>query len=131
MSPNEKTFRRYNPDQTMLLPPGLRTICRFRAKHADAFQELLTQVFPVCAGKGMAVVAFDGTKIMANANQLKNMKNKELEKEGEDLDRIAKPVVDEAYRADADDDAVYVDDDDNPHPEDLRKRKGRRERLEE
>lgn len=51
--------------------PDHTTIARFRAAHADRFEEVFAQVLVLCARAGMGrltTVAVDGTKIAANAS---------------------------------------------------------------
>lgn len=56
--------------------PDHRTIAQFRKKHAEALGKLFDQVVSIAAGDGlieMGDVAFDGTKILANASKRKAM----------------------------------------------------------
>ncbi len=56
--------------------PDHRTIALFRKKQAEALGKLFDQVVSIAAGDGlieMRVVAFDGTKILANASKRKAM----------------------------------------------------------
>jgi transposase len=51
-------------------PPDLRTISDFRRRHLQALAKLFVQVLKLCEAAGLAKlghVAFDGTKIKANA----------------------------------------------------------------
>ena|ERR1035438_4616631 len=61
---------------TALCRPDFRTIALFRQRHRDALQGLFVQVLHLCARAGLAKlghVAFDGTKMKANASRHKAM----------------------------------------------------------
>ena len=50
--------------------PDFRTICRFRAEHEEAFEDLFVEVLRLCHEAGLVklgVVALDGTKVAADA----------------------------------------------------------------
>jgi transposase len=54
-----------------LQSPDFRTICLFRAEHADVLPDLYVEVVRLCASLGMVGlghIAFDGTKLKANAS---------------------------------------------------------------
>jgi transposase len=54
-----------------LQSPDFRTICLFRAEHADVLPDLYVKVVRLCAPLGMVGlrhIAFDGTKLKANAS---------------------------------------------------------------
>lgn len=51
--------------------PDFRTICLFRAEHADVLPQLFVDVVRLCASLGMVElghIAIDGTKLRANAS---------------------------------------------------------------
>lgn len=55
--------------------PDFRTICRFRAEHEKALEELFVQVLRLCHEAGLVrlgIVALDGTKVAANASLAAN-----------------------------------------------------------
>jgi hypothetical protein len=57
-------------------PPDFRTICEFRKRHLKALSKLFAQVLKLCDKAGLVKlghVAFDGTKINANASKHKAM----------------------------------------------------------
>ncbi|MFC1994851.1 transposase [Chloroflexota bacterium] len=54
-----------------LQSPDFRTICLFRAEHADVLPDLFVELVRPCASLGMVGlghIAFDGTKLKANAS---------------------------------------------------------------
>ena len=54
-----------------LQSPDFRTICLFRAEHADVLPDLYVEAVRLCASLGMVGlghIAFDGTKLKANAS---------------------------------------------------------------
>jgi transposase len=57
-------------------PPDFRTVSDFRKRHLAALKQLFVQVLKLCAAAGLVKlghVAFDGTKIKANASKHKAM----------------------------------------------------------
>ena len=57
-------------------PPDFRTVSEFRRRHLEALRQLFVQVLLLCAGAGLAKlghVAFDGSKVRANASKHKAM----------------------------------------------------------
>src|SRR3990172_8788745 len=75
--------------------PDFRTICRFRAEHEKALEELFVQVLRLCRGAGLVrlgVVALDGTKLAANAALAANRGYEAIEKEGQGILAEAKAV---------------------------------------
>lgn len=64
--------------------PDFRTICLFRAEHADVLPDLLVEVIRMCATLGMVGlghISFDGTKLKASASVKQTRDKKGLEKE--------------------------------------------------
>src|SRR5260370_42550726 len=61
---------------TALNRPNFRTLAEFRRRHLGALGELFVQVLKLCRSAGLVKlghVAFDGTKIQANASKHKAM----------------------------------------------------------
>jgi transposase len=82
--------------------PDHATIARFRARHEGALSGLFGQVLGLCANAGLVavgVVALDGTKLHAAASGQANMS----------YDQIAKEILEDAARIDAEEDALYGD----------------------
>ena len=83
--------------------PDFRTICRFRAERAEAFEELFVEVLRLCHEAGLVklgVVALDGTKVAANAALATNRSHQAIEEE-------VRRMLAEAKAMDAEEDANY------------------------
>jgi len=104
--------------------PDHATIARFRARHQDALADLFGQVLGLCARAGIVeigVLAVDGTKLEASAS---NHATRSYE-------QIAKEIVAEAGRIDAQEDELHGDARGDELPDKLTTRHGRREWLRE
>ena len=102
--------------------PDFRTICRFRAEHEEAFEDLFVEVLRLCHEAGLVklgVVALDGTKVAADAALATNRSHQAIEEE-------VQRMLAEAKAADAEEDAHYGLRRGDELPEGLG---GRRERL--
>lgn len=112
--------------------PDHRTLCRFRAQHAEALRGLFQQVLDMCKKEGLVpakAVALDGTKVKANASLAKNRTKEQLDKELRDY---VDKVFAEAERIDKEEDELYGEENDGfSLPAHLRDRKARRERIRE
>lgn len=83
--------------------PDHATLARFRRRHQDAIAALFGQVLTLCVRAGIVdggMIAIDGTKIAANASFFANRDREELQK-------IAKEILDEAEQADAAEDELF------------------------
>jgi transposase len=106
------------------LKPDHSTIAEFRVRHETALAGLFTDVLGVCARAGLVkvgVVAIDGTKMSANASQERN----------HGYERIAREILAEAARIDAEEDELYGDARGDELPEHLRTAEGRKAALRE
>lgn len=104
--------------------PDHATIARFRTRHQDALGTLFTQVLGLCVEAGIAssaVVAVDGTKVDADASGHANT----------DHEAIAREILEEAGRIDAEEDELYGERRGDELPEELRTRRGRKEWIRE
>ncbi|MBS1884586.1 MAG: transposase [Actinobacteria bacterium] len=104
--------------------PDHATISRFRARHEAALEGLFGQVLGLCVKAGIAspaVVAVDGTKVAADASGHANT----------DHEEIAREILAEAGRIDAEEDELYGDRRGDELPEELRTRRGRQEWIRE
>jgi len=104
--------------------PDHATIARFRARHEDALAALFTQVLGLCAEAGIAsaaVVAVDGTKVAADASGHQN----------KGYEEIAREVIAEAGRIDAEEDELHGERRGDEPPEELATHGGRREWIRE
>jgi transposase len=85
--------------------PDHATLARFRRRHQDAVAGLFGQVLGLCVRAGIVdagLIAIDGTKIAANASFFAN-------RDREDLQKIAKEILDEAEQTDAAEDELFGD----------------------
>src|ERR1700733_11420670 len=106
------------------LKPDHSTIAEFRVRHETALAGLFSDVLAVCARAGLVkvgVVAIDGTKMSANASQERN----------HGYERIAREILAEAARIDAEEDELYGDARGDELPEHLRTAEGRKAALRE
>ena len=104
--------------------PDHSTIAEFRRRHESALAGLFTDVLAVCARAGLVkvgVIAIDGTKMSANASQERN----------HGYERIAREILAEAARLDAEEDELYGDARGDELPEHLRTLEGRKAALRE
>jgi transposase len=99
--------------------PDHTTVARFRQRHEALLGELFGDVLELCAEAGLVqvdVIAVDGTKVHANASQHANR----------DYARIAREILDEAGRVDAEEDERFGDRCGDELPSELSTSQGRR-----
>ncbi len=104
--------------------PDHTTIARFRQRHEAALGELFGEVLALCAQAGIVgveVVAIDGTKVNANASQHATR----------DYEQIAREIVEEAGRVDAEEDEQFGERRGDELPSELATAQGRRGWLRE
>jgi transposase len=104
--------------------PDHATIARFRERHEAAINGLFGEVLELCAQGGLVnvgVVAVDGTKIAAAATHHQNRSYEE----------IAREILEDAARIDAEEDALYGDARGDELPPELATGEGRRAWLRE
>src|SRR5215217_6532011 len=104
--------------------PDHTTIARFRQRHERPLGELFGGVLEVCAEAGLVhveVIAVDGTKVHANASQHANR----------DYEQLAREILEEAGRVDADEDKRFGDRRGDELPPELSTSQGRRGWLRE
>jgi transposase len=104
--------------------PDHATVARFRARHEDALAALFGQVLGLCVQAGIAsaaVVAVDGTKVAADASG----------RQGKGYEEIAREIVEQAGRIDAEEDERYGERRGDELPEELSTRRGRAEWIRE
>ena len=90
--------------------PDFRTISDFRKRHLNALAELFLQVLHLCAQAGLAKlghVAFDGSKIKANASKHKAMSYGRMEERAAELEAEVAKWLSTAEAADAEEDQLY------------------------
>lgn len=114
--------------------PAHRTICEFRQRHLEEFQELFVELVRVAREAGMirlGTVAVDGAKVRANASKRKAMSYKRMKKEDERLRREIEQLTEQARRVDAEEDRIYGEDRRGDElPEELRRREDRLAKIE-
>ncbi|MDP9259959.1 MAG: transposase, partial [Actinomycetota bacterium] len=104
--------------------PDHCTIARFRQRHELAIGELFGDVLALCAEAGLVrvgVVAIDGTKVHASASQHATR----------DYEQIAREILEEAGRVDAEEDEQFGERRGDELPPELATAQGRRGWLRE
>jgi len=117
-----------------LQSPDFRTICLFRAEHADVLPNLFVEVVRLCASLGMVGlghIAFDGTKLKANASVRQTRDRDGLEKEIERIKEQMKEMIQASTKIDDLEDLMYPDGDGSEIAEELRKKEYRLKKLQE
>ena len=101
------------------LAPDHSTIAEFRRRHEAALAGLFGEVLLLCREAGMVkvgVLAVDGTKVAANASSHANR----------DYEQLAREILEDAARIDAEEDALYGERRGDELPEQLTTEHGRR-----
>ena len=91
-------------------PPDFRTISDFRKRHLQALKQLFVQVLKLCEAAGLVKlghVAFDGTKIRANASKHKAMSYERMKKREAELQAEVDRWLAAADAVDAEEDAQH------------------------
>jgi transposase len=113
--------------------PDHRTICRFRERHLDAFQALLSQVVRIAAEAGLVTpgtLAIDGTKIRADAGKRKAMSYARMKEEEERIGKEIAAIVAKAKGEDLAEDVQFGPDFRGDElPEELRRRESRLRKI--
>jgi len=114
--------------------PDFRTICLFRAEHADVLPNLFVEVVRLCASLGMVGlghIAFDGTKLKANASVRQTRDRDGLEKEIERVKEQMRQLIQASANIDELEDLRYPDGDGSEIAAELRKKEYRLKKLHE
>jgi transposase len=117
-----------------LQSPDFRTICLFRADHADVLPDLFVEVVRLCASLGMVGlghIAFDGTKLKANASVRQTRDRDGLEKEIERIKEHMQQMIQASANVDKLEDLIYPDGDGSEIAVKLRKKEYRLKKLQE
>jgi transposase len=117
-----------------LQSPDFRTICLFRAEHADVLLDLYVEVVRLCASLGMVGlghIAFDGTKLKANASVRQTRDRDGLEKEIERIKEQMRQMIQASAKIDVLEDQKYPDGDGSEVAEELRRKEYRLKKLQE
>ena len=91
-------------------PPDFRTISDFRKRHLAALKQLFVQVLKLCEAAGLVKlghVAFDGTKMRANASKHKAMSYERMKKREAELQAEVERWLAAAEAADTEEDARH------------------------
>jgi len=117
-----------------LQSPDFRTICLFRAEHANVLPNLFVEVVRLCASLGMVGlghIAFDGTKLKANASVRQTRDREGLEKEIERIKEQMRQMIESSTKIDELEDLIYPDGDGSEIAAELRKKEYRLKKLQE
>ncbi len=114
--------------------PDFRTICLFRSQQADILPGIFVEVVRLCASLGMVGlghIAFDGTKLKANASVRQSKDSRGLDKEMERIKEKIKKMLEASARIDELEDKLYPEGDGSEMPKGLIKKENRLKKLQE
>ncbi len=117
-----------------LQSPDFRTICLFRSEHADVLPTLFVEVVRLCASLGMVGlghIAFDGTKLKANASVRQTRDREGLEREIERIKEQMRQMIESSAKIDELENLIHPDGDGSEIAEGLRKKEYRLKKLQE
>lgn len=113
--------------------PNFRTICLFRARHAEELKEVFREMIRLCLNLGIVKIltaTLDGTKIKANASKEKIRSQEWIEARIKEEDKAIEAALEKARLTDEEEDREYgVDKRGDELPEELRDPIKRREKL--
>ena len=110
------------------------TICIFRAKFKQPLKELFKQINRIAITMGLiklVEVAFDGTRVKANASRLHTWTAQRVEEVLQELEAQIERLLNEANAADAADAAVWGEGKSRELPADLADKRRRKDKLHE
>jgi len=114
--------------------PNFRTICLFRAQHAAILPDLFVEVVRLCASLdmvGLGHIAFDSTKLKANAALRQSRDRDSLEKEIERIKEQVRQMIEASVRIDECEEQEHPDGDGSEMAQELRKKEYRLKKLDE
>jgi transposase len=117
-----------------LQAPDFRTICLFRAQHASVLPDLFVEVVRLCAFLGMVGlghIAFDGTKLRANAALRQSRDKGSLDKEIEGIKEQMRQMIEASTRIDESEEQERPDRDGSEMAKELWEKEYRLKRLSE
>ena len=117
-----------------LQAPDFRTICLFRTQHAAILPDLFVEVVRLCASLGMVGlghIAFDGTKLKANAALRQSRDRDSLDKEIETIKEQVRQMIEASTRIDESEEQEHPDGDGSEMAKELRKKEYRLKKLNE
>lgn len=113
--------------------PNFRTICLFRARHAEELKEVFREMIRLCLNLGIVKIltaTIDGTKIRANASQEKIRSREWIEARIKEENKAIDEALEKARLTDENEDREYgADKRGDELPEELRDPVKRREKL--
>jgi transposase len=113
--------------------PDFRTICLFRSKHAKAIKQIFIEVVRLCASLGMVGlghIAFDGTKLKANASVRQTREEESLKKEMQKVTEEIDGLLTRAKEVDECEDLLYGKDNDGSGiPDEIKDKEYRLKKL--
>ena len=112
--------------------PDFHTICLFRSQHADMLPGIFVEVVRLCASLGMVSlghIAFDGTKLKANASVRQSKNSQGLDKEIERIKGEIQKMLEASAKIDELEDKLYPDGDGSEMPKELVKKENRLKKL--
>lgn len=113
--------------------PNFRTICLFRARHAEELKEVFREMIRLCLNLGIVKVltaTIDGTKIKANASKEKTRGQDWVEERIKEENNAIETALEKARLIDEEEDREYgTDKRGDELPEELRDPIKRREKL--
>jgi transposase len=117
-----------------LQAPDFRTICLFRSQNAAILPDLFVEVVRLCASLGMVGlghIAFDGTKLKANAALRQSRDRGGLDKEIECIKEQVRQMIEASARIDESEGQDHPDGDGSEMAKELREKKYRLKKLNE
>ncbi len=115
--------------------PDFHTICLFRSKHAEDIKQIFIEAVRLCASLGMVGlghIAFDGTKLKANASVRQTREKESLNKEIAKITAEIDGLLTRAKEVDEREDLLYGKDSNGSGiPEEIRDKKYRLKKLKE
>lgn len=115
--------------------PDFHTICLFRSKHAEAIKQIFIEVVRLCASLGMVGlghIAFDGTKLKANASVRQTREEESLKKEIQKVTEEIDGLLTRAKEVDECEDLLYGKNNDGSGiPDEIKDKKYRLKKLKE
>ncbi len=114
--------------------PDFRTICLFRSQNAAILPDLFVEVVRLCASLGMVGlghIAFDGTKLKANAALRQSRYRDGLDKEIECIKDQVRQMIEASARIDESEGQDHPDGDGSEMAKELREKEYRLKKLNE
>ena len=117
-----------------LQTPDFRTICLFRSEHTDVLPNLFVETVRLCASLdmvGLGHIAFDGSKLKANASVRQTKDREGLEKEMKRVKEQMQQMIEKSADIDKLEDEIFPDGNGSEIAEELRKKEYRLQKLQE